>query len=663
MSSAVSRPAYRYQPLVHPRSLRILVIEPGPYDDLLSCKLLRTTLDTCPPFYALSYAWQEHRTATALRETHAQDMTDEKWQCISVSAPSWLDITQNLMGTLWQPPSLLDYEGSEDKMDVNINLVAALKWARNPSAYLTYIWADMVCINQADHDEKIAQIQIMRDIFQKADQVIIWLGEALERDKLVFEHLEDYAEVVRPWDRGMPILHEPARVRSAEYAKEKGIPQLTDSAAMAWHDFFSRAWFQRKWCIQELCVASEDNPPEVWCGGYRCNWRDVGLIAQWMRKSGYASHTSEFNELWTDWLAAMRDNFERRNINTDEGIASNCLLSLLYRTGQFRASVAHDKLYALFGLASDFRDSSGTLLLVPTYKKPVVDIMLDLARVLIAKDGMLTPLQYTNTNLRTTPGLPSWCPDWLCSSGGTMPNGGYYPYPHCPWQACKNFTTDLGVVSDPCLLRVQAIQVDDIHHKFREFLPAGKSSTPSDAIAPTIKDTWQEILAMSKEYNLADSPENLFDNYWKTLTTKTKFVPKMSQGHQPCHAADFWSKLYEGTNERAPEIRGAHPNCPKGELRWYRHRVNLNSTGRNFIVTTAGRMGWAPSSSEEGDKIYILKGGCVPFILRAQPGERGASTSRYALFGECYVHGIMNGEWFDQIEDESTLAWTQIDLM
>jgi hypothetical protein len=38
------------------------------------------------------------------------------------------------------------------------------------------LWADAICINQRDPIEKTSQVQLMRDIYRTAGQVIIWLG-------------------------------------------------------------------------------------------------------------------------------------------------------------------------------------------------------------------------------------------------------------------------------------------------------------------------------------------------------------------------------------------------------------------------------------------------------------------------------------------------------
>ena len=62
------------------------------------------------------------------------------------------------------------------------------------------------------------------------------------------------------------------------------------------------------------------------------------------------------------------------------------------------------------------------------------------------------------------------------------------------------------------------------------------------------------------------------------------------------------------------------------------------TTMRNMCVTSGGYLGRVPLGSVIGDKICILFGGCVPFVLR----ETG--DGHFKFIGECYVHGIMDGE-------------------
>jgi hypothetical protein len=56
--------------------------------------------------------------------------------------------------------------------------------------------------------------------------------------------------------------------------------------------------------------------------------------------------------------------------------------------------------------------------------------------------------------------------------------------------------------------------------------------------------------------------------------------------------------------------------------------------------TEKGMIGLVPLQAEAGDQIYVLNGGAVPFVFRK--GKRLLNGCR--LVGECYIHGIMNGE-------------------
>jgi hypothetical protein len=79
------------------------------------------------------------------------------------------------------------------------------------------------------------------------------------------------------------------------------------------------------------------------------------------------------------------------------------------------------------------------------------------------------------------------------------------------------------------------------------------------------------------------------------------------------------------------------------ELGWrYEYKMAEGVTGRKFCATSKTYLGWVPPTAETGDIVYVVFGAKVPFILR----ERGSSF--YRLTGECYVHGIMEGEAMDK---------------
>jgi hypothetical protein len=73
----------------------------------------------------------------------------------------------------------------------------------------------------------------------------------------------------------------------------------------------------------------------------------------------------------------------------------------------------------------------------------------------------------------------------------------------------------------------------------------------------------------------------------------------------------------------------------------------VHSVGRNLCVTTGGYLGHVPIGSQTGDRICILFGSAVPFVLRED------KDGFFKLVGECYVHGIMDGEAMKERDMES----------
>lgn len=100
----------------------------------ISCTVSTISLDENPSYTALSYVWGEN--------------TDRK----SILANgTTLRVTQNLFLALEQ-----------------------LTHSEQNQA----LWIDAICINQDEPDEKSWQVGLMRDIYQQATTVVIWLGPA-----------------------------------------------------------------------------------------------------------------------------------------------------------------------------------------------------------------------------------------------------------------------------------------------------------------------------------------------------------------------------------------------------------------------------------------------------------------------------------------------------
>jgi len=142
---------YQYQPLVYSDSIRLVVLQPAAsVEARIECFLIPTTLSACENdvveiYSALSYVWG--------------DATDTR----SISV-----------------------EGKD--FEVTANLEAALRHMRDPQRHRR-LWADAICIDQGNEDEKSKQVSQMGSVYKYAQNTIIYLGESTESSDRVLRSL------------------------------------------------------------------------------------------------------------------------------------------------------------------------------------------------------------------------------------------------------------------------------------------------------------------------------------------------------------------------------------------------------------------------------------------------------------------------------------------
>lgn len=114
--------------------IRLLLLAPGNFHDELHCALIYTNLKTKPVFEALSYCWGSPDNPKPIR----------------------------LDGHIFR---------------IGVNLESALRHLRYENAQ-RILWIDAVCVNQEDLTERSQQIMLMRDVYESAQNVVVWLGDS-----------------------------------------------------------------------------------------------------------------------------------------------------------------------------------------------------------------------------------------------------------------------------------------------------------------------------------------------------------------------------------------------------------------------------------------------------------------------------------------------------
>lgn len=96
------------------------------------------------------------------------------------------------------------------------------------------------------------------------------------------------------------------------------------------------------------------------------------------------------------------------------------------------------------------------------------------------------------------------------------------------------------------------------------------------------------------------------------------------------------------------------------ELSSREERASVTSFQFGYLIALASRrvfftrnlyLGIGPPGIREGDEACILYGAATPFIIRKREG------GGYFLVGECYIHGLMNGEGMRLGEEKEIILY------
>lgn len=297
-----------------------------------------------------------------------------------------------------------------------------------------YVWADAVCINQGDVDEKTGQVSMMDRIYSAAACVAAWLGPADEHTEaavggfgILASHRERFA--------GSAIVPYGGDGDEANYEKA-GVPRITRAQWDGVASVYQRQWFRRAWIVQEAVL------PELlglYVGGHVLSPEDVGQAAEAIRgrerRLGTSASSSRYvprDEVGVpvEWNAAEFGKWRANLMGTKSGPredrpAFRELFTLGRLLGDFRtflASEPRDKIFAVYGLTNVFAPERARA----DYRMSVAGVYAQAARRLVAETGSLEVLLRCYGAPAASPrvrDLPGWVPDWSTAGGVSVPAG------------------------------------------------------------------------------------------------------------------------------------------------------------------------------------------------------------------------------------------------
>jgi dihydroneopterin aldolase len=123
-------------------------------------------------------------------------------------------------------------------------------------------WIDALSINQKDNSEKSLQVQMMRNIFSEAAQVIVWLGTPAEESHLGMETIASLTEAYNDYkskkekDASNSTAHYDELLLILKDFLSRNHASEGDLTKSIRH-IFQMPWWDRVWIIQEVAVAKQ----------------------------------------------------------------------------------------------------------------------------------------------------------------------------------------------------------------------------------------------------------------------------------------------------------------------------------------------------------------------------------------------------------------------
>lgn len=340
---------------------------------------------------------------------------------------------------------------------------------------------------------------------------------------------------------------------------------------------------------------------------------------------------------------------------------------------------AKDKVYGVLG----FLPQELTKGLAANYNVKKQKLYLDFSQRLLEHSGLTGLLCWAHNPADAS---PSWISDWTVK----------FPRNHVQWLMRRDSARNTDLMARPWISRevgqlfCSAVVVDSVHllsqrdeSTYEEgLLCSDQHPGRLDRRSQLVGHRYGPLLQQALELTILMSHPN----------SRTVSVPCPEQDTKTDRAlsAIYW------TEDCSTNIRGSHRSCAVSEamqsvtdnplweyfdsFRKSNQRLDIFGTpfrdfflsesdiarrnldghdvanmrlavlaleGRRLVTTSTGYLGLVPEQSRKGDLIAVLRGCNFPVVVRPLKCDLEMvrmSCRRYRYIGECYVHGLMNGE-------------------
>lgn len=553
-----------YHPLAGLHTFRLLILEPGQIPSPISIRLQVVERATAPAYDAISYVWG--------------------------------DPTQTVV---------ISCDGKP--LEITFNLYWALVRIRSVSCEKV-LWADAICINQTDLEERSNQVTFMAALYENAKLVYICMGDAEDGNEVQVQTVIDDAKKLRNGGQ-FPVL-------------QSGHPLTNDGRWYALAVLTENPWFTRAWVVQEAALAKD---PIVLYGRAEFGYRDLVRILGWLNTSTWAIRfevSGLFIHLeWADWRPnAHNPAYE--------------FVDLLSHAALLNCTDPRDKVYAFLGHQLAY-SSTGNPLVKPDYEKTSGQVYLELSKALIQQSGLrvLTTVEHTQDTIDNS--SPSWVTRWDVQ----LVMNDIFKVPNTQFRASVGLTPNPIVIAGENLV-LRGVVLDTVRESFTIYVSKLGIKFENNSTGEVLK-FWRVLEELGRA---SDSPSPYNDRvgaFCATLSIGGSSIEADLKRWATCLAATLRNEGQSATN--------TYSQGQQHEALVYYANLEAYCINRSFAITDKGFYGLVPLLTRPGDVSCVLVGVDVPFILRPH------AALKFKLLGECYVHGVMEGQCIGMVERKEVI--------
>ncbi|KAE8445950.1 hypothetical protein EG329_012729 [Mollisiaceae sp. DMI_Dod_QoI] len=590
--------------------IRLLHLGPASSDDeTIRCRFTVVSLNEKPEYEALSYAWGNAKD-TRLIEVH------------------------------------------ESPVSITSTLHSALKHLRLKDEERT-LWVDAVCINQIDLKERLHQVSKMRSIYSQACQVVVWLGEGWDESEMAIEFLHKLAE-----DKTLHLdqRQQPSICVNGLYMDS---PELRRSLIR----FFDQPWWNRTWTVQEFALAEKLV--------FQCSKiLFTGEILS-MAQDNFFHHVNscciqrELHSRDPKLRLTVVESFVQ--LDKLERIASNkeysySVLSAIINFCRRETTDPRDKVYGMLGLGT----GEYTDLVEPDYTLSPEQVCEAVVIKSVERTKTLEFLShlFDHGNTKLPSFIPNWTGhfDWWDGYEDRLNRVKYFNASHDAPAHVKLISRGMAAIPGVIFDVVTSIGSKSVYQSDLDLELFNELHKLAD-----VEDSFEELYGHTSDSRLLALWYSLcggIENYSKD----SRWYSRKLKGSTDLSKYAKWKTYSTASTQQKEELLD-------GETDMILYYIDIATRGRRFFTTRKGYFGFGPRKCQVGDLVVVLAGGQVPYIIRPVPQLKqlrktfrsltqsgnfstgiktaGQLSSKkcYTILGDSYVHGIMDGEVFELLDE------------